>query len=70
MWCFDWAGILCGKFSRVEEHPSKFRTICTRVLGEASEPWGRRGRFVHVSWAFGTLGGDLSGTQGDWLVRF
>ena len=70
MWCSDWAELLCTNVSWLEKHPLKFLAICTRGLEDASEPWGRRGRVVHVSWAFGTVGGDLSATLGDWFVHF
>ena len=74
MWCSDWAEILYGNVSWLDEHTPKISRNLHVRLGRcfrtAGASWGRRGRVVHVSWAFGTVGEDFSRTQGDWLVRF
>ena len=80
MWCSNWAEILCGKVSWVEEHPLKFLHDfharfgrCFRTRGAS---WARRGRVVHVHGTFGMLwhcrggGGTPLGHEQDTLVHF
>ena len=74
MWCSDCTEILCANNSCIEEHPLKILRDLHAQFGRwfrtiGGGGGGGRGR-VHVSWAFGTVGGDLSTTQGDWLVCF
>ena len=62
--------ILFGNVSRLEEHGHK-------ILPDLHERFGRCFRTQGVLCTYyrrlaccGTVGGDLSGTQGDWLMRF
>ena len=70
MWCSDWVEIFCGKVSWLDEHPLKILHDFNSRFGRCFRTVGRRGCVVHVSLAFGTVGGDLSRTQRDWLMRF
>ena len=67
MWCSDLAEILCGHVSWLEEHTLKISRNLHARFGRCFRTAGHRGRVVHVSLAFGTVGGNLSRTQGDWL---
>ena len=58
MWCFDWAEILCGNVSRLEEYPLKIsRDLharfwrCFRTGGGS---WARRARSWDI-WRAGAL---------------
>ena len=57
MWCSHWTEILCGNVSWLEEHPLKILRDLHARFGRCFRTAGRRGRVVHVSWSFGTVGG-------------
>ena len=52
MWCSDWAEILCGNISWLEEHPLKIsgdlRTQFGRCFITAGASWARCARFVGI----------------------
>ena len=65
MWRSNWAEILCGNISWLEEHPLKIsrdlHTQFRRCFRTAGASWARRAYFVGI-WRYGIVGGDLSGT--------
>ena len=74
MWCSDWAEILCGNISWVEEHPLKIlRDLhawfgrCFRTGGGS---WARRARSWDIWHALALSKGTSLGHERDTLVHF